>query len=78
MDRLNELCVLYRESSSFELVYEMDFLVKYRNLDGHVVSNVTQIILDKVKSDPNIARVLDCLFSNPYIRGSLFVGDCIR
>ena len=74
MDRLNQLYMLYRESSSFELVYQMDFLVNYRNLDGHVVSNVTQIILDKVKADPNIARVLDCLF-NPYTEINKIMED---
>ena len=52
----------------------MDFLVNYRNLDGHVVSNVTQIILDKVKADPNIARVLDCLF-NPYTEINKIMED---
>jgi hypothetical protein len=74
MDRLNQMYTLYREASSLELVYEMDFLIKYRNLDKHVVLNVTQIILDKVKADSNIARILECLF-NPYTEINKIMED---
>lgn len=64
-DRLDYLYTLYREATPFDLVYDLNFLIKYRKLDLKIIPKVTKIILDKAETESTMASALSCLF-NPY------------
>jgi hypothetical protein len=74
MDRLNHLYMLYLEANHSDLINNLDFLLKYLSLDRRVVIRITEIILDKVKTDPAIAHALYWLF-NPYMEINKVLED---
>jgi len=60
--RLGQLYSLYREAQLTELPHGFDFLLKYRPLDDEVVARVTEIILEKTKTNLGSANPLLMLF----------------
>jgi hypothetical protein len=80
-DRLEYLYALYREATQVDLVYDLDFLMKYRRHDQKIIPKITKIILGKAETDSAIARALSCLF-NPYseinkVLEDEFAGDLL-
>jgi hypothetical protein len=61
-DQLRQLYSLYQEAEGSSLPRCLDFLLKYRSLDEAVVVRVTEIILEKVNTEPNFAYALESLF----------------
>jgi hypothetical protein len=63
---LAQIYELYRESAPNEMRQDLDFLLKYRSLDGNVVVRVVEIILEKIAEDSNYSSALSLLFK-PYM-----------
>ena len=48
---IDQIYALYKEASLNEIpTYDMDYLLKYRSFDHHIVANVTTIILEKLST----------------------------
>jgi hypothetical protein len=62
---LDRLYKLYEDADLREFPFDMEFLLKYRELDRRVVIKVVAIILDRAKRDAVYASALSQLF-NPY------------
>ncbi len=81
LDRLHHLYSLYQTAARSDVVSNLDYLLKYRRVDGRVVAKVTEIILNRTKTDSNFAVLLNDL-CNPYTEinktvGKFFDGDLV-
>jgi hypothetical protein len=60
---LEEMYRAYEEAPAELLVRGLDHLLKFTTLDPQVIVRVTQIILDRLDSDPLLGRLLASLFN---------------
>ncbi len=71
---IDQICALYKEASINELPYDMDYLIKYRSLDQHIIVNVVTIILERAVQESNLIRALHMLF-NPYTEANKILTE---
>jgi hypothetical protein len=78
-ERLQHLYSLYGIATPQEVPIDLDYLLKFTQVDKEVIANVVRMLLTKAKSDPYIQRVLCTAFDeNSQVCNTLrdsFVGD---
>jgi len=62
-ERLQTLYELYERASWRDLLRDLDFLLKFTEIDPFVVVNVTRILVEKSSGEPKFGDVLADLFS---------------
>lgn len=62
--RLHELYELYTEAEASDLPYGLSFLMRYAELDPHVIVRVVEILTEKAHKVPNAAMSLGALFTS--------------
>ncbi len=62
-EHLNHLYLLYREASPVELPQNLDYLLKFRDLDKQVILRITSIVLEKAEKDNKYLHAISMLFN---------------
>lgn len=74
LEHLNHLYELYKTATVMELPHSLDFLLKFRAIDGRVVARMVGIILEKTAVEPQFGHALSMLF-NPHTEANKMLID---
>ena len=59
---VEQMYVLYQEAEPSDFPYDLDYLLKYQEIDKRIVPKVVTILFRKIENDPGFANALSQLF----------------